>query len=146
MGKWLQESIDTEGLNTALKAEGTPFLIRKMINSIKRRLEIEVDASGYVVIKTAVPTQGTVEFRVQESKELADRSPVSFSVMGVDMTVHTYWDGKAVVQTTVKSSRGSAVTARVVYELDESVAGHPRLRATEESETGVAYGWVLGLA
>lgn len=147
MGKWLQESIDGDGLDASLKAEGTPFLIRKMVKSIKRKVEVEVDSQGFVVMKAPIPTAGTVDFRVQETKEIAVRSPVRFSIMGIDMAVHTYWEGQMVVQTTVKSTTGmSDRTARVVYQLDdESVAGRPRMLAREESESG-SYGWVLGNA
>merc|ERR1711998_767911 len=49
-GAWKQESIDGDGYEALLKAEKTPWLIRKLVKSIKRKLDIEVDGQGFVVI------------------------------------------------------------------------------------------------
>jgi len=131
-GRWAQASVETEKLDDIMRAEGAPWLLRKVVHSFNRNATIKMDDQNEAMtIKVQMPL-GSMTMRVAENERRAEQS--SFHLAGVKVSYATFWEAGAdgmpprVVQTVCKQRKGADdLNSRIVYELDASAGAEARI-------------------
>lgn len=143
LGVWKQESVERDNLEAIMTGEGAPWIVRKVVHNLTRRMLVELDASGTLLLKTPIPIKGGfITLPVGPSREECKEITSSLPAVG-SASMFAYWNGERVEQRVRKEMKGAEpLFSHIIYELDKSNPGSPKMTILN-IETHGRYGVVM---